>query len=223
MFVQFALKQIMLSLSLFCLKKKKFFIGKKNKINSIAYRCPDLHSQPGSCPVVVELGVGRSPLAATLSLNTLSCGGSARDRTIYVRKITRNPAPSPASAQLSVVSWRSLSRRWTLGADGHPRVMLVKQLLHDAALNRDLEFPVGGLSASHLQRLSPRGRLATCGDIFGYDKWGRSETGTQWVEARDAAKCPVMHVAAPMNFHINSAKIEKPKPKTYLWKCSPCS
>ena len=45
---------------------------------------------------------------------------------------------------------------------------------------------------------SPRGLLATSGNIFGCHKGeGRGATGMWWVEAKDAAQRPATHRTAP--------------------------
>ena len=79
-FVQFALRQSMLSLRLFCVFFKKILLEKNYKIKS-AYQCLELLNQTGDCSVVLELDVGCLALAAILGLNRLLLKGSAGDRT----------------------------------------------------------------------------------------------------------------------------------------------
>ena len=62
---------------------------------------------------------------------------------------------------------------------------------------------------------TPRGHLAVSGDIFGCYHFRVGVPGTQWVEARDAAKHPTKHRMTPSATgypipNVNWAKVRKP-------------
>lgn len=112
--------------------------------------------------------------------------------------------------------------------------MLAKETAFRCLPKEVLEFPVGGLTEGHLQGLCAEGNFVSQGtlgsvwDTLGCDNGGRSGPGPEWVEARDATKQPVGHVAAPAATNIpaqdvNSNETEELPPKAHLWGCSPFS
>lgn len=62
------------------------------------------------------------------------------------------------------------------------------------------------------------GHWTTTGGIFDHYNWGEGATGMQWLEARVAAKQPMIHCIALHNTelyipNISSATVENPVPR----------
>lgn len=65
---------------------------------------------------------------------------------------------------------------------------------------------------------APRGHLVASEDIFRCHNWGGSGIGLQWVEARSAAKYPIMHRVIGYSATHNKDLSDPKYPKYWVWE-----